>query len=236
MRIERYLESTYLKLPEEAGVTPEENRLKVIDLVTEAINNNFLAVMIRSNHLTLAKKIIDHSNKNVILGTVINFPKGNDSIKNVVKDALEAISMGAEELDYVADYRSYMDKNFDKFDIVIIEGTRIGYDKNIPVKWIIETPALSDNQIAGIASRISYLVNKYFKPFVKNVYIKTCTGYYDGFGAKEEHVKLIKSSISGLEIKASGGIQNIHQCKCLIDAGASRIGTSKAFQILNENQ
>ena len=74
-----------------------------------------------------------------------------------------------------------------------------------------------------------------FPQNTNKVFIKTSTGYYGGYGATVKDVKNIKSVAGNLQIKASGGILNLKDCLEMIKAGATRIGTSKAVLIYNEN-
>ena len=78
------------------------------------------------------------------------------------------------------------------------------------------------------------MIQSNFPTFVKNVYIKTSTGYYGGYGATLKDVKVIKSVSGNLKIKASGGISNLKDALAMLEAGADRIGTSKAVDIFNE--
>ena len=64
--------------------------------------------------------------------------------------------------------------------------------------------------------------------------IKTSTGYYGGFGATIKDLKLIKSVISEMPVKASGGISSFDTAIEMINLGVTRIGTSKAKKILEE--
>ena len=64
--------------------------------------------------------------------------------------------------------------------------------------------------------------------------MKTSTGYYGGLGATIKDIKSIKSIVSDMPIKASGGISDLDTCLKMIDAGADRIGTSKASIIYEE--
>ena len=66
------------------------------------------------------------------------------------------------------------------------------------------------------------------------MFVKTSTGYYGGFGATIKDVKSIKSVISDMPVKASGGLSDLASCLNMIEAGADRIGTSKALIIYNE--
>ena len=65
-------------------------------------------------------------------------------------------------------------------------------------------------------------------------FIKTSTGFSD-FGATVESINLIRENKSDvLEIKASGGINNMKTMQEMIDAGATRIGTSHAVDIMED--
>ena len=89
--------------------------------------------------------------------------------------------MGADEIDYVADYNGFKQGLFEKFDDDIRSGTMLGFNNNKIVKWIIETGALSKEEIRNITIRISKIVRNSFPNFYENVYIKTSTGYYGGY-------------------------------------------------------
>ena len=51
VKIEEYLDSTYLKLPEEAGISIEETEVKINEIIEEGITSHFACVMIRSNFI-----------------------------------------------------------------------------------------------------------------------------------------------------------------------------------------
>lgn len=232
MIIEDYLESTYLKTYQEANLSEDENKKNIIHIVKEAIQYKFKVVIIRSQYIRLAKQLIHQQSSNLLVGTVIDFPNGDASTSKKVEEALLAIKLGADELDYVADYRSFKNRDFKKFDNDILLGTNLVKERNRVVKWIIETGALSQKEIKEITGRISMLIMKEFSTFVSNVFIKTSTGYHLGGGATVNNINIIKSFSGSLPIKASGGISDFIQCKNMIDAGATRIGTSKALDIL----
>jgi deoxyribose-phosphate aldolase len=235
VKIEEYLDSTYLKLPEEAGVSIEEMEVKINEIIEEGIASNFACVMIRPNFVSKAVEKIQTSKSKLKVGTVIDFPFGNNSTKNKLNEAKEAISNGAYDIDFVCDYNSFKRGNYEKFDTDIFEGTKICYENKNIVKWIIETGALSKDEIRNISKRITILIQSHFPTFVKNIYIKTSTGYYGGYGATLKDVKVIKSVSGNLKIKASGGISNFKDASAIIEAGADRIGTSKALDILSES-
>ena len=236
MKIEEYLDSTYLKLPEEAGISIEEAEVVINKIIEEGIASNFACVMIRPNFVSKAVERIQTSKSKLKVGTVIDFPFGNSSTEKKIEEAEEAISNGAYDIDFVCDYNSFKRGSFVKFDADIIEGTKICVENKKITKWIIETGALSKDEIRNISKRITKLIQSHFPTFVKNVYIKTSTGYYGGYGATLKDVKVIKSVSGNLKIKASGGISNLKDALAMLEAGADRIGTSKAVDIFNEKE
>jgi len=235
VKIEEYLDSTYLKLPEEAGITIEETEDIVFKIIEEGIASNFACVMIRPNFVSKAVEKIQTSKSKLKVGTVIDFPFGNSSTEKKIEEAEEAIRNGAYDIDFVCDYNSFKRGSFVKFDADIIEGTKICAENKRITKWIIETGALSKDEIRIITKRITKLIESKFPHYASKVFIKTSTGYYGGYGATLKDVKVIKSVSGNLKIKASGGISNIKDALAMIEAGADRIGTSKAEDIFLQN-
>tara|TARA_B100000683_G_scaffold165626_1_gene159493 strand:+ start:2045 stop:2752 length:708 start_codon:yes stop_codon:yes gene_type:complete len=234
MKIEDYLDSTYLKTAEQALISEDQNKIIVENLVNEAIEHNFKLVMIRPTYISLANQLIKKSKSNVLVGTVIDFPFGDSSTQEKIKQAKEVIKLGVDDIDYVSDYNIFKQKRFEKFDKDIFEGTRIGYENKKTVKWIIETGALSKDEINGITKRISKIVSENFPDFCESVFVKTSTGYYGGFGANINDVKLMNSVSGKLPIKASGGVSNFSEFRQMIEAGATRVGTSSALKIFKK--
>ena len=235
VNIAGYLDSTYLKTSAEAGVSEIETKEIVINAIKEAIDAKFACIMIRSEFIVIAKELIEKSKSKLKIGTVVDFPFGNSTTEQKIIEAKSAIESGAYDIDYVCDYNAFKRGAFAKFDSDILEGTKIVLENKKIVKWIIETGALSVDEIKAIAKRISKLVQSNFPQNANKVFIKTSTGYYGGYGATVKDVKNIKSVAGNLQIKASGGISNLKDCLEMIKAGATRIGTSKAVLIYNEN-
>ena len=235
VNIAGYLDSTYLKTSAEAGVLEIETKEIVINVIKEAIDAKFACIMIRSEFIAIAKELIEKSKSKLKIGTVVDFPFGNSTTEQKIIEAKSAIESGAYDIDYVCDYNAFKRGAFAKFDSDILEGTKIVLGNKKIVKWIIETGALSADEIRDIAKRISKLVKSNFPQNANKVFIKTSTGYYGGYGATVKDVKAIKSVAGNLQIKASGGMSNLKDCLELIKAGATRIGTSKAVFIYNQS-
>ena len=235
VNIAGYLDSTYLKNSAEAGVSEIETKEIVINAIKEAIDAKFACIMIRSEFIAIAKELIEKSKSKLKIGTVVDFPFGNSTTEQKIIEAKSAIESGAYDIDYVCDYNAFKRGAFAKFDSDILEGTKIVLGNKKIVKWIIETGALSADEIRNIAKRISTLVQSNFPKSANKVFIKTSTGYYGGYGATVKDVKIIKLVAGNLQIKASGGMSNLKDCLEMIKAGANRIGTSKAVSIYNQS-
>ena len=235
VNIASYLDSTYLKTAAEARISQIETKEIVVNSINEAIDANFACIMIRSEFIAIAKELIEKSKSKLKVGTVIDFPFGGSTTEQKIIEAKFAIESGAYDIDYVCDYNAFKRGAFGKFDSDILQGTRLVLGNKKIVKWIIETGALSSDEIKNIAKRISKLVQSNFPQNANKVFIKTSTGYYGGYGATVRDVKAIKSVAGNLPIKASGGMSTLTDCLEMLKAGATRIGTSKAVFIYNQS-
>jgi len=234
LNISQYLDSTFLKTSVELEISEIELEKKIDLFINEAIDCDFKCVMIRPKFVSLAKAIISEKKSSVSVGTVIDFPLGNSMPEIKINEAKVVLKEGADELDFVCDYNRFKMGEYDVFDQSIFDCTKLSLEKNTVVKWIIETGALSKNEIKLISKRIFDIVFKNFPNEISRVFIKTSTGYYGGLGATIKDVKSIKSIVSGMPVKASGGVSDLKSSLNMIEAGVDRIGTSKALIIYNE--
>ena len=234
VNISKYLDSTYLKTADEAGITELENKEIVLQSIDEAIANQFACIMIRPNFVLMAADRIKSANSDLKIGTVIDFPYGSNSTSLKLIEANTAIMNGVFDVDFVCDYNAFKRCNFTKFDADILEGTKICIENNKIVKWIIETGALSEDEIISISKRITDIIYLHFSNSIEKVFLKTSSGYYRGSGANITDINLIKSVSKDLRIKASGGVSNIQDALNFINIGVDRIGTSKAKLIYDQ--
>tara|TARA_B100001758_G_scaffold62460_1_gene51996 strand:- start:24793 stop:25542 length:750 start_codon:yes stop_codon:yes gene_type:complete len=234
LEIENYLDSTYLKTSGEAEVSNDETRVRVERLIDEAISHNFACVMIRPEFVTLAVQKIKLTESRIKVGTVIDFPLGQGSTNLKIQEAIAAINDGAFDIDFVSDYNAFKRGDLCKFDADILQATNVVLNENKVAKWIIETGSLSREEIRNISKRIADIVQSNFPHKCNDVFIKTSTGYYGDLGATIKDVKIIRSVSGKLQVKASGGISSLKDCIKMIQAGAARIGTSKAALIYSQ--
>ena len=89
----QYMDSTYLKTPEQAGIGQEETDNIIVNTIQDAIDHNMKLVMIRPEYVDTARKFIDSNNANVLVGTVIDFPYGNGSVTDKVMKLKKLLTM-----------------------------------------------------------------------------------------------------------------------------------------------
>lgn len=236
--IKQYIDSTYLKLPEQAGLSYEENRNVVVATIAEAIEYQFKLVMVRPDMVSLACSMIKESGSAVEVGTVIDFPDGDGGVEAKLAQATQAIADGADDLDFVADYKAYKRGELQKVEEEIVKCTSLGLASGRVVKWIIEVAALTDAEIKGICSLIKGAVTASADvEDYRNVYVKSSTGFYkteDGApnGATVPTIKIMLECAAPLPVKAAGGVRNYDEAVAMIKLGVKRIGTSSARAIV----
>ncbi|HEY6143333.1 MAG TPA: deoxyribose-phosphate aldolase [Flavobacterium sp.] len=237
MNIKQYLDSTYLKTPEQAGLSEEENIIIVKKFIQEAIDEGFKLIMIRPNMVSVANNMIKTANSTVQIGTVIDFPGGKSDLGVKIKEAIQAIEDGANDLDFVCNYEAFKIGNEDLVKEEILKCTQLGLDNNKVVKWIIEVAALADKQIIQLSALIKNIVVANFKEddFL-SVFVKSSTGFYKTEnnlpnGATVPTIKMMLENASPLPVKAAGGVRSYEEAFEMIQLGVKRIGTSGAIAI-----
>ena len=188
-------------------------------LCKEAIQYKFASVCINPVYVSYAKSILKDENPKVC--SVVGFPLGADSEEMKYAEARFLIFQGADEIDMVMNIAFLKER---KLDLVKNEIKKVveAADGNC-VKVIIETSLLNQDE----KSLACNIVGESGAAFVK-----TSTGFSSS-GATLEDVRLIKKMVGDrVGIKASGGIKTKNEAVKFIEAGASRIGTSKGVEIL----
>ena len=233
-----YIDSTYLKTSEQAGISDEDTSRLISKTIKDAIDHNMKLVMIRPEFVTLADQMIKEYDSDLLVGTVIGFPNGDNSLGEKFDEAIQAIEDGVDELDYVVNYKAFKNGDLDTIMKEVSEGTSIGVGEGKSVKWIIESAALTSEEIAELTKLISKIVIETVgEEKASNVFVKTSTGFFtpeDGSpgGATIDAVSIMSQNAGPLKVKASGGIYSKEDVLDMINAGASRIGTSSAKEIM----
>lgn len=237
MNIKQYLDSTYLKTAEQAGVSEDENIRIAKQYIQEAIDEHFKLIMLRPNIVNIAKEMITNANSVLQIGTVIDFPDGKATIDDKLEEAKKAIEAGADDLDFVCNYSAFKNGDVNVLKDEILKGTQLGLAHNKVVKWIIEVAALDSKEIIQISSLIKNVIVTHFEQerFSK-VFVKSSTGFYqtnnnEPNGATIPTIKMMLENASPLSVKAAGGVRTYDEAVAMIDLGVKRIGTSGAKTI-----
>lgn len=238
MSLEQYLDATYLKTAAQAGISKKENVRIVEQNIQEAIQYDFKLIMIQPEFVSLAKTRIVEAKSKLCIGTVIDFPKGDNSTQFKVVEAKKAILDGADELDFVLDYEAFKRGEITMVKEQVLTCTKLALENNKVVKWIIEVAALSHHQIIQLCVLIKNVIIANFKEsFYDHVFVKSSTGFYqtqDGLpnGATVETIKIMLENAFPLPVKAAGGVRNYEEAIEMIKLGVKRIGTSAAKAIV----
>lgn len=242
MKINEYLDATYLKTASQANLTEEENQQKVKELIHEAILYNYKLIMIRAKYIPLAKTMLKEANKNILIGTVIGFHEGTYTIQEKLEEAQKAIDLGADELDFVVNYTAFKNGDLELVKNEITKGIEISLTNNKAVKWIIEVAALTNKEIIVISQLIKEIVfNSFGAENADKVFVKSSTGFFKTEnnlpnGATFETMKLIAENSKPLKIKAAGGVRDYETAVKMVALGVDRIGTSSSKEIVNKQQ
>jgi deoxyribose-phosphate aldolase len=187
----------------------------------EAIDYEFKAVCI--NPIFVGEAVSLLKGTDVLVCSVVGFPFGTHSPKVKAFETGEVIRLGAREVDMVIRIGALKDKR----DREVVEDIRAVVDaaKGCPVKVILETCYLTDEE----KTRGCRLVMEAGASFVK-----TSTGFASG-GATVEDVKLMRKTVGkDFGVKAAGGIRTLEDAFKMIDAGATRLGTSGSVAMIQQ--
>ncbi len=213
MNISEFIESTNLSKTS----TAED----IIKLCEDAKTYHFPCVVVPPYYVKAASEYLKDTTTEVC--TVVGFPNGYSTREVKQFEAINACDAGAKEIDMVININALKNKDYD-YVKEEIETIRDSIDGHV-LKVIIETCLLTKDEII----KMTEICNETFVNF-----IKTSTGF-DKEGAKISDIELIKSHKNEvLEIKASGGIKTKKEALDFIKAGALRIGTSHAKNIVEE--
>jgi deoxyribose-phosphate aldolase len=197
------------------GTTSED----VVKLCDEARRYGFAAVCVGPAWVELAARLL-HGSRTVPI-TVVAFPLGTATADEKVSETREAIRKGAREIDMVANLAALKGKDYRAVleDIAAV----VSAARPLPVKVILETASLStEEKIAGCALAKAAGAS----------YVKTSTGFGGG-GATVEDVALLRRVVGNdMGVKASGGIRTRADAIRMVEAGASRLGTSAGVAIV----
>ncbi|MCF0146510.1 MAG: deoxyribose-phosphate aldolase [Eubacterium sp.] len=210
-----YFDHTWLK--------PDARYEDFVRICGEAVEYGFKMVAINSVPVRVCKELL--AGTAVHVGAAIGFPLGQTTVETKRFEVEDAIRNGTDEIDYVINIGQVKDGKWDyvRNEMETIIGTV--REHGIIGKVIFENCYLTKEEIA----RLSEMAAE-----IRPDFIKTSTGMGTG-GATLEDVRLMKSIVGdAVGVKAAGGIRDLDTCLAMIEAGATRIGSSSGIAIVEE--
>lgn len=199
-----------------------ESTIEDIDrLCQEAREHSFKAVCVNPIFVSRTRERL--SGSNVLTASVIGFPLGASLSQTKALETELAVRDGAAEIDMVirVDLVKTAQWKLAEADVAAV----VAAAGRARVKVILETGLLTPEEIRAACKLVEQ---------AGAAFVKTTTGFL-GRGATLEDVRLMRESCS-LEIKASGGVKSFEQAKAMIDAGATRIGTSSGVALVTSGE
>ncbi|WP_413576348.1 deoxyribose-phosphate aldolase [Bdellovibrio sp. HCB290] len=215
MQLNKYIDHTLLK--------PEAQSSQIEKLCQEAREHSFFSVCVNTSYVKQCAELLKGSDVKVCC--VVGFPLGAMDTVSKTFETSTAIKNGAQEIDMVVQIGALKDRRLDyvREDIKAVVQAASGHK----VKVIIETSLINDEEKV-LACKAALEAGAHF--------VKTSTGFAGG-GATVDDVKLMKSVVGDkMEVKASGGVKNAEQAVALINAGATRLGTSSGIALVQGQQ
>lgn len=213
----------YSRLIDHTNLKPDASEEQMDRLCNEAVAYSFCMVAINQVQTRYCANLL--RNTPIRTGAAIAFPLGQTSILAKAFETQDAIDQGAQEIDFVLNLTEV--KKGNKQYVLDEMGTinAICHRQNIISKVIFETAYLSLEEIIFLC----HLANQ-----VKPDFVKTSTGFAV-VGATIENVRIMRQECDPqIQVKAAGGVRDAETFLAMIEAGATRIGTSSGIKIVEE--
>lgn len=199
-------------------LAPEATADDVRRTCAEALEFSVAAVCVSP---TMVEVAVRELSGQISVASVVGFPSGAHLPEAKALEAKCACEMGASEIDMVINLGLAKAGQWDDIEseVAMVRASTTGV-----LKVIIESSALVNDEIVR-ACTAAVRAGADF--------VKTSTGFHKTGGAMIEAVRLMRSTVgSGIGVKASGGIRTWDAAVSMVEAGASRIGTSSTRAIL----
>lgn len=211
IKINKLIDHTLLK--------PEASSAQIEVLCQEALKYDFASVMVNPSRVPQCVNLLKDSN--VLVATVIGFPLGATSMDSKASEVKNALKDGAQEIDMVLNI-GFLKEGKTAEVIEEIKAIKALLPDKV-LKVIIETALLTDEEKIVACHCVSE---------AKADFIKTSTGF-SLHGATVEDVALLRQHVAPeVQVKAAGGVRNYEDLLRMVEAGATRIGTSSGVKLM----
>ena len=212
------------KLIDHTVLKPEATAEDIDKLCAEAAKYGFYSVCVNPVWVAKAKQLLRGTPVKVC--AVVGFPLGAQAPEIKLLEARRALREGAQEIDMVINIGALKSKD-DRLVARDIRGVvEICDEARALSKVILETALLSDEEKVR-ACELSMKAGADF--------VKTSTGFSKG-GATVEDIALMARTVAPrkLGVKASGGVRTYDDLMKMVNAGATRVGSSNSVKIMEE--
>lgn len=200
------------------SVTASES--DIIKICKEGMRYNVASICIAPCHIRIAREFLKN---NLSICTVVGFPNGYNTCETKMFETENALSLGADEIDMVINIGALKGKNFKKVESEIYNLKKICDNKILKV--IVETCLLTEEEKITMCKIVTDSGADY---------IKTSTGFSKSGATLDDIILFSKNIGKNVKIKAAGGISSLEDAKRFIEAGASRLGTSRIVKIVSQ--
>jgi deoxyribose-phosphate aldolase len=217
IELARLIDHTVLK--------PEATAVDIDRLCDECRQYGFYAACV--NPVWAAQCVRRLVRSQTVVASVAGFPFGASLPATKADEARRAVEQGVAEVDMVVNLGALVagDRDAVVRDIEAVVAAVVGANNKALVKVILETRALTDEQIV-LGCRCAREAQADF--------VKTSTGFHPAGGATGEHVALLHEHAAPLKVKAAGGIRDLQTALAMIEAGADRLGMSASVAVVQE--
>lgn len=226
------------KMIDHTLLSPTATQIQIERLCDEAVQNGFASVCVNPIWVEFCAEKLRGTG--VAICTVIGFPLGAEKTEVKAFSASSAVLDGADEIDMVLNIGKAKEGDFDfvqnEIEQVVRSAKSAGEanGKKILVKVILETCFLNDDEIEKCCLAAASAHADFVKTSTGFAAPKNEKGEPLPNGASVRHVALMRKTVGDdLGVKASGGIRTAQFAKELIEAGATRLGTSSGVNIID---
>ena len=218
--------TSFAKLFDHSIVRPDATRAAVVEFANTAARLGTATLTVQPHYISLAAEILRGSD--VLVGTVVGFPHGNETPAMKEYQAKHVLDLGAQEIDMVMN----------------IPALKNG-EQQLFIRDIAGVVRAAEGRVVKVITENFYLTQEEKRRACDWIaqsgahFVKTSTAYAEG-GATLEDVRLMYDAVQGrCQVKAAGGIREIDELLEYLRAGARRFGSTRtetflrAFQALS---
>lgn len=211
------------RLMDHTLLRPHATRGQIEQLADEARQWCFGSICVNSTWVPAAAEKLRGSG--VKVAAVVGFPFGATVTSVKCAEAQAVILAGAEEVDMVMNVGAMKSGDLEAVENDIRGVAEVCHEGGALLKVILENAYLTDEEKIE-ACRIAKKAGA--------DYVKTSTGFAPS-GATASDVRLMRETVGpDMGVKAAGGIRTLADAVAMLDAGATRLGTSASIAILEE--